>query len=139
MNAPCSGRYAGLALLLTPLLAQGQPDTVKFDNRAVYGGKDRPGVTFNHGAHMAVADCLDCHHRMAKGKNVLDASDLVDGAKGLKCADCHAKVGARPTPDQDQITHPLQQAFHKQCLGCHQKFVSQGKKSGPRTCVGCHS
>lgn len=130
---------AALAVLLlfaAPVLAQ--PDEVFIDNARVYAGKTRPGVAFNHGAHMGALDCLDCHHRMQKGKNVADASMLEEKAKGVRCADCHAVPGSRVFPDSDPSMRGLRMAFHGQCLGCHQKLVGQGKKAGARTCAGCH-
>ena len=125
-------------LLLGAAPAQAQPDEVLIDNSKVLGPLKRSAVAFPHGTHMAALDCLNCHHRMEKGKNTLDAGALEEKAKGVRCQDCHAVKGTRIAPDLDPTQTPLMQAFHKQCLGCHQKTAASGKKAGPRTCAGCH-
>ena len=125
-------------LLLGAAPAQAQPDEVLIDNSKVLGPLKRSAVAFPHGTHMAALDCLNCHHRMEKGKNTLDAGALEEKAKGVRCQDCHAVKGTRIAPDLDPTQTPLMQAFHKQCLGCHQKTAASGKKTGPRTCAGCH-
>ena len=137
---PCKAALLALALvMLGAAPATAQPDDILIDNAKAYTAKTKASVRFNHGAHMAALDCLDCHHRMQKGKNVLDPSMLEEKAKGVRCADCHAVPGSRVLPDTDPSVRGLRMAYHGQCLACHQKMASQGKKTGARTCAGCHS
>jgi len=112
-------------------------DNILIDNSKVLGALTRPPVAFPHVTHMSM-DCLDCHHRMQKGKNVQDAGSLEEKAKGVRCQDCHAVTGSRFAPDLDPTKTALTQSYHKMCLGCHQKLGATGKKPGPRTCAGCH-
>ncbi len=41
------------------------------------GGENRGPVLFDHELHMYDFDCLDCHHVMENGENVLDDADLL--------------------------------------------------------------
>ena len=125
-------------LVLSAPAALAQPDDIRIDNTKVFGRLQRPAVPFPHGTHMGGQDCLVCHHRIQKGKNTLDASMLEEKAKGVRCQDCHAVKGTRIAPDLDPTQTLLMQAYHKQCLGCHQQTAAAGKKTGPRTCAGCH-
>ncbi len=125
-------------LALWAVAAQAQPDEILIDNTKALGALKRPAVPFPHGTHMGAIDCLACHHRIQKGKNTLDAGMLEENAKGVRCQDCHAVKGTRIAPDLDPANTPLMQAYHKQCMTCHQKTAAEGKKTGPRTCAGCH-
>jgi len=114
-----------VALLLvwagSPLWAQ--PDKI------VLEGKKRPAVTLPHNRHVeAGLSCKDCHHIYENGKNILDESKLEEGNKDVRCLSCHGpKSGLN-----------LEQAFHKQCIGCHGKYQKEKKKTGPQYCGGCH-
>ncbi len=103
--------------------------------------KQRSLVVFNHEEHVGYAsDCMDCHHKYEDGdtsENVLDESELEDNypdenvilnmiqksdLSEVKCASCHnykAKIDS-------------QNAFHRQCIGCHEK------DGGPLLCGECH-
>ncbi len=104
-------------------------------------GKQRALVVFNHEAHTEYAsDCLDCHHDYEEGdmsNNTLDESLLEDNYPDenvilnmmpesdlgeVKCASCHNYKAK--TVSQD--------AFHLQCIGCHEK------DGGPLLCGECH-
>jgi len=110
-----------LVLAISPLWAQ--PDKI------VLKGKTRPDVTLLHNRHVEAAlSCKDCHHIYENGKNILDESKLEEGNKEVRCLNCHAgKSGLN-----------LEQAFHKQCIGCHDKYQKDKKKTGPQYCGGCH-
>ncbi len=114
-----------VALLLisagSPLWAQ--PDKI------VLKGKTRPDVTLLHNRHVESGlSCKDCHHIYENGKNILDESKLEEGNKDVRCLNCHgSKSGLN-----------LEQAFHKQCIGCHTKSQKEKKKTGPQYCGGCH-
>jgi hypothetical protein len=56
--------------------------------------------------------CKDCHHDLEK-----------EGAKPEACSSCHDADSEIKLPD----------AFHKECIGCHEEGGS-----GPVECSGCH-
>ncbi len=88
------------------------------------GEKTRGSVMFPHEYHMGEFDCLDCHHDMQDGKNVLDEYDLVEENPDILCGACH-------NPDE-KIDR--REAFHYQCTGCHNNY----KAKAPTMCGECH-
>ena len=95
------------------------------------GGCDEPRekVGFPHEQHMARYDCLDCHHVYDDLKNnVLDATELYDGNPDIQCLSCH---GQKTAID-------LMTAFHRQCMGCHNRENAAGRRSAPVMCSECH-
>ena len=68
------------------------------------------------------------------------------------CRDCHARAGTTPKlmPEVPQIklevgteliTLTNQQAFHRNCAGCHDEIVKTSKDLSPPTskkCMACH-
>ncbi len=100
-----------------------QPETIDFCQ-----DKERGPVTFPHEQHMDGYECLDCHHDMQNGENVLDEGDLEEGNPSAQCSSCHnskAKIKAR-------------EAFHRQCMGCHDRFKMTTQTTGPSLCGECH-
>lgn len=84
----------------------------------------RPAAVFAHDAHNEKAkldDCAACHHG---GEGL--KQDRTDVTAGAPCFQCH------PTERSDGGTR-LQLAYHRQCLGCHDR-VGQG----PQACGACH-
>jgi cytochrome c553 len=71
---------------------------------------------------------------------------------GMTCHKCHARAGMKPEawPEIPQIKHEVstaiitltnQQAFHRNCAGCHDEVVKHRKDVNPPTsmkCAGCH-
>lgn len=71
---------------------------------------------------------------------------------GITCHKCHARAGMKPEawPEIPQIKHEVstavitltnQQAFHRNCAGCHDEVVKHRKDVNPPTsmkCGGCH-
>ena len=71
---------------------------------------------------------------------------------GMTCHKCHARAGMKPEawPEIPQIKHEVstaiitltnQQAFHRNCAGCHDEVVKHRKDVNPPTsmkCGGCH-
>ena len=105
-----------------------QPEEIILNNSKAFKQKKRSPVTFRHELHCEGLECLDCHHRYEKGKNVLDEDSLEEGNADIRCATCHtwdAKI-------------QLRSAFHQMCTGCHAKRAKKGEKTGPRTCGACH-
>ncbi|MBF0117486.1 MAG: cytochrome c3 family protein [Desulfobacterales bacterium] len=105
--------------------------------------KQRPLVSFSHSQHMNKLECLDCHHKYENGKNILEQQEL-EGASyddtivlnkpmvssnksGFACISCHNLKSNMCT----------MQAFHKQCMGCHDKMKNKGYK--PNMCYECHN
>jgi hypothetical protein len=99
------------------------------DNDSVH--RQRPPVLFfekYHDRHMENQDCLDCHHKYKNGENILDEGDLEDGDPEIYCASCH----------NNNEKYDLQQAFHRQCMGCHDRLSAANMKTGPSLCGECH-
>ena len=82
----------------------------------------RPPVMFSHDLHM------DCHHVYEDGVNVLDENELIEGNPAIRCASCH-----NGDADADR-----QEAYHRQCIGCHIETRKAGQASGPEMCGSCH-
>ena len=119
---------AVLGGLMFSSLLGAQPETLTLMSPALQT-RERPPVSFPHGRHMeGDLSCKDCHHRYEQGKNVLDESDLEPGKPGIRCQECHGPRGRGS----------LQEVFHRQCLGCHQKMAKEGRKNVPRYCGECH-
>ncbi len=124
-------------LMLAPHFISAQMPEYLIDNKDVYNNKKKPAVLLDHDLHMAVADCMDCHHHYIDGENVLEYFDLYEGAEGVLCRDCHAEPGTRFREDHDPTVKDLELAYHSQCIGCHREMAGQNA-TGPRTCIGCH-
>ncbi len=91
----------------------------------------RPGVMFldeYHDTHMDSVDCLDCHHIYEDGENVLDEEELEDGEVEIECASCH----------DSSASLDFQQAYHRQCIGCHDRMRKEKEATGPCLCGECH-
>ncbi|MBN2041111.1 MAG: cytochrome c3 family protein [Spirochaetes bacterium] len=111
-----------------PLFLSAQSDEMIINNVGVFKKHTRPLVHFSHFKHqyMDEVSCTDCHHIFFLGKNVLDPDYLIEGGKSIKCSYCHKSQS------------DLRQAYHKQCIACHDKYAKAGKKAGPGTCGECH-
>lgn len=88
----------------------------------------RPPVAFTHELHMELLECLACHHAYEDGFNVLDEDELVEGNPAIRCAACH----------NDQADLERQDAYHRQCIGCHIETRKADAASGPEMCGACH-
>ncbi len=91
----------------------------------------RPPVQFlekYHDQHMENQDCLDCHHKYKNGKNILTEDDLESDNAETSCESCH----------NNQAKYGLRQAYHKQCIGCHERLIAEKIKSVPVLCGECH-
>jgi octaheme c-type cytochrome (tetrathionate reductase family) len=113
-------------------------------------------VRFTHRTHDVNADsnCSVCHHRFAMGADDRIGEDI--GAmhegievriRGASCQSCHEDLTEKEfrkcsqchlesnEPD-DPARIGLKGAYHRQCIGCHEKQPNQAK--APTDCVGCH-
>jgi hypothetical protein len=133
MNRICTRILVCLALAAAATLLSGLPFASAQEEAIVLdmGGPSdqRPAVAFDHGLHMGLFECLDCHHQIEDGVNVLDEDDLTPGNPDVRCLACHAAADA----DID-----LQKAYHRQCMGCHIDTRKTGEPSGPELCGSCH-
>lgn len=105
-----------------------QPDTMMLKSSS-FSKRERAPVSFPHNRHMEGGlSCKECHHRYDQGKNVLDETELEEGAPGIRCQECHGS----------KVRLDLKTAFHRQCLDCHRTNKKEGKKTGPLFCGECH-
>jgi hypothetical protein len=77
---------------------------------------------FNHKVHSEDygLECSQCHHDYVAGK-----------PGGLEpCGDCHL----RDSGDESILNY--MDAFHRQCIGCHEEM---GLSPGKTECAGCHT
>lgn len=105
-----------------------QDDVIRLYYPEVFGGAGRGPVFFSHGKHMAEFDCLRCHHKFNRGKNIIELNDLYTGNNEIKCASCHSQ----------ETKFNLEEAFHTQCMGCHRIERRSGRKKAPIFCAHCH-
>lgn len=114
--------------------------------------------------------CVECHHTAQPASEVakhpplktawpadrtttLTAEDLKDPKSPavVACRGCHAKVGAKPTvlpaiPEiKDESSTAMisvtnQQAFHRNCAGCHEQVAKERNVKAPKRlqCTVCH-
>ena len=100
-------------------------------------------VLFDHQTHASIngysLDCMDCHHAHF-GEEIEPVScGLCHAAKGEKsefpksCFECHGDASEIEDPDIMKRAD----AFHTQCIKCHEQYGS-GPKSGSENCSACH-
>jgi hypothetical protein len=115
--------------------------------------------------------CVECHHTAQPASELLKLPPLKTAyppdrtttltaellakdptALVVTCDKCHARAGMKPElwPEIPQIKHEVstaiitltnQQAFHRNCAGCHDEVVKHRKDVNPPTsmkCAGCH-
>lgn len=77
-------------------------------------------VLFDHKTHSGATgyaiSCEDCHHT------------LPEDGEALACIECHEPES------QDEDIPKRSDAFHQQCIGCH-----QAAEAGPVECAACHA
>ena len=78
-------------------------------------------VLFDHKTHASAQgyglSCQDCHHNLEE--------DETEGVES--CGACHE------AESEDEDVLKRSDAFHKQCVDCHQEF-----EKGPEDCAECH-
>lgn len=128
-------------------------------------------ITKNRSIEGTKIACIECHHtaqpaaEAAKHPPLKTAwptdrtttltAELVEkdpNAAGAVCRDCHARIDTKPKllPEIPQIklevgteliTLNNQQAFHRNCAGCHDEIVKTSQQLNPPTskkCTVCH-
>ena len=77
-------------------------------------------VLFDHKTHTDESGlglaCNDCHHMLEEGDT-----------EAQPCMECHEPQS------EDEDVPKRSDAFHQQCIGCHQEF-----EAGPTECASCH-
>jgi cytochrome c553 len=127
-------------------------------NRSVDGTKPIACVECHHTAQPAAEVVKHPLHKTAwpADRTTTLTADLFEKDPSAPpvtlCTDCHARTGTKPKllPDMPKITiegvaEPVvldnQQAFHRNCSGCHDEVAKTGRAStGPtaKKCVACH-
>jgi hypothetical protein len=127
-------------------------------------------VTFSHINHITnnrnldatgPVACVECHHTAQPVSELLKFPPLKTAfppdrtttlTAELLAKDPNARAGMKPEawPEIPQIKHEVstaiitltnQQAFHRNCAGCHDEVVKHRKDVNPPTsmkCAGCH-
>lgn len=127
--------YGIYRLYFTPIgvseikLAPHPEDRIAIAHKEIFGKLDRPQVIFNHDKHVEAlmkaegkkpwATCAECHGEVTKGKK-------------------HYFVFKFPKGLHSKDPKVVMKAYHDACIGCHKKFIKEGKHAGPITCAGCH-
>jgi hypothetical protein len=93
-----------------PLVVDAASMLLELDKK--FGDLERPGVLFNHGAHVKASQkegCQACHPMDWEQRLVENKDELTD-------------------------------LYHADCADCHQQLIKAGKKSGPteEACGECH-
>jgi Class III cytochrome C family len=88
---------------------------------------EQPSVLFSHRRHSKPRiTCEQCHHDYRRGRNLWR-----EGLPVEKCQSCHRLIARRGVLD-------AQDAFHRQCKGCHLSRRKLRQPAGPIKCEGCH-
>jgi cytochrome c553 len=128
-------------------------------------------ITKNRSIEGAKIACIECHHTAQPAADAAKhpplktawpadrtttlSMELVEkdaNAVGAVCRDCHARTETKPKliPEIPQIklevgteliTLNNQQAFHRNCAGCHDEIVKTSTTLNPPTskkCTMCH-
>ncbi len=92
--------------------------------------KPKPAV-FPHAKHQEVAECGDCHHSAADGKQV----PYEDGQEIGKCESCHFSGNG-----MDKKIETFKNAAHENCKSCHKEVVASKPelKDKFKGCLPCH-
>ena len=91
-----------------------------------FGEHRRAPVPFTHDKHMEIVQCLVCHHDFRLFDRAAAAGE------GTPCWECHKVKPSAVVP------LGLREAYHRNCIGCHQVRLNWKQKTGPVTCGECH-
>ncbi|MCX7988207.1 MAG: hypothetical protein N2647_02035 [Thermodesulfovibrio sp.] len=103
-------------------------NSVTIAHEEIFGKLEYGKVIFKHQAHIEA---------MAK---------ILNKSQELMCNECHRKNEFGdysfdfPVNINSKNPDKIKNAYHSQCLSCHQKLSAQGKKTGPEilSCRDCH-
>lgn len=110
--------FASIFLFSVLAYPTGTPETITLDSLSTRYGP----VEFSHGQHAKIAGtCAKCHHHSPKGSTPA-------------CGECHESIIIyHPNTAKREPDLGLKGAYHRQCMGCHEKMGS-----GPLGCTDCH-
>ncbi len=113
-----SGLFASIFLVTALAYPTGTPETLTLDSLSTRYGP----VEFSHAQHAEIAgNCAKCHHHSPKGTTPA-------------CGECHESIIVyHYKTDKKGPDLGLKGAYHRQCMGCHEKMGS-----GPSGCTDCH-
>ncbi len=116
---------------------------------------DYEQVPFAHRIHdeLTGGDCGVCHHRYAMsegdrvGEDIKTLHASIDVQLGGACAVCHddmasnppqacGRCHAGPNEADDPARLGLKGAYHRQCIGCHERQLQPA--AAPIECSSCH-
>jgi hypothetical protein len=118
---------AGLGLPAT-LAAQAAATAATGPDTIVYTSA-RGTVTFTHGSHARMTDCVSCHHESRPEKPLQ--------SEFQKCGACHTDPATEP------VRTSWRAAFHDtvkkegMCYTCHKAEAANGRQV-PMQCGECH-
>ncbi len=127
-------------------------------------------VTKNRGIDGKQINCVECHHTAQPASEVAKhpplktawpvdrtttlTADLLEkdpAAEVNVCRDCHSRAATKPKllPElpkilaegsTGQVVLNNQQAFHRNCAGCHDQIAKNRTTTAPtsKKCVACH-
>lgn len=127
-------------------------------NRSIDGTKPIACIECHHTAQPASEAAKHPPHKTAwpADRTTTLTADLLEKDPTAPpvnaCTDCHARAGTKPKllPEipkvkmegvADPVTMDNQQAFHRNCGGCHDEVAKTGRTSTAPTskkCVACH-
>ncbi|MEA3296664.1 MAG: cytochrome c3 family protein, partial [candidate division Zixibacteria bacterium] len=95
-------------------------DIVTIDDMSVFGPLERPSVQFPHDLHTEALekqgrDCSTCHLKESSG---------LLSQKFMRLNDADVKT--------------VMDAYHENCIACHEEIATTGAEAGPVTCGECH-
>ena len=113
----CTGTYEAKGP--SESAVQKRADIIRIDSMQVFGGLERPPVTFLHQKHTeALAE------------------------QNKDCSACHLVENDRLVPKFMRLKNTAKQEvmdiYHANCIACHQETAAAGPKSGPVVCGECH-
>jgi octaheme c-type cytochrome (tetrathionate reductase family) len=116
---------------------------------------DYEPVPFAHRIHdeLTGGDCGVCHHRYSMmegdrvGEDLKSLHAMFDTQLGGPCASCHddmasnppqacGRCHALPNEADDPARLGLKGAYHRQCIGCHERQLQPAP--APTECSSCH-
>lgn len=111
-------------------------DIISIDTLKVFGDLERPEVVFLHDKHTEALekqkkDCSACH--MSEKTFDVVPGTIKEAAKGLD------RLSPKFKRLKDTERKEVMDIYHDNCIECHKNMASDGIKSGPAYCAGCHS
>lgn len=94
-------------------------DKLLIAKRNIFAKLERPGVMFDHGLHaekFKKEGCKTCHPSTPEDNLTFDFPFKVTAKDGRSIRD----------------------AYHRKCIGCHNRTINEGGNAGPIRCGDCH-